>query len=90
MSGRPFATRRAALRRSSSWTGTDLHPEASSSPSVAGRSEGCDETMSTGLMDSSLGAANVPASSLVLARLWDNPALATRPRRLAWSPVRVE
>ena len=30
----------AALRRISSWTGTDSHPEARRSPSVAGRSDG--------------------------------------------------
>ena len=38
--GRPAAMRAAVLRRSSSWTGIDSHPEARSSPSVEGRSGG--------------------------------------------------
>ncbi len=60
--GRPWAMRAAALRRSSSCTGVDSHPEARSSPRVEGRSDGGSGGM-VALMAPSLGPCATPVGS---------------------------
>ena len=78
--GSPAAMRAAALRRSSSWTGVDSQPEARSSPSVEGRSDGGSGGM-VALMAPSLGPCAAPFGS---AR--SDPRGACAPDRVA--PVR--
>ena len=67
MRGAPPAIRGAALRRSSSWTGVDSQPEARSSPSVEGRSDGGSGGM-VALMGPSLGPPAVTAAPAASTR----------------------